>query len=63
MSHPLDVNYELLKAQLDHLDRTQPEFKTIERYLQSTQPVWRKLEIMDVWSVNREGEVRVAHIL
>ena len=55
--HPLDVNYELLKARLTHLDKKDAEYAVIEHYLTATGPKWRKLEIMDVWAVDRQTEV------
>ncbi len=57
MPHPLDLNYELLKAGLSHLDKRGDEFGVIQTYLKSTEPQWRKIEIQDVWAVDREGEV------
>ena len=47
MPHPLDVNYELLKAKLQHLDKSQEQYAVIEKYLRATEPHWRKL-----WKVN-----------
>ena len=55
--HPLDVNYELLKAELQHVDKGKEKFAMIEKYLKATEPQWRRLQILDVWEVNREGEV------
>ena len=60
--HPLDVNYELLKAKLQHLDKSQEQYAVIEKYLRVTEPHWRKLKILDVWEVDREGEVSVSVI-
>ena len=57
MPHPLDINYQLLKAQLQHVDKTKEQYAMVERYLKATEPQWRRLQIMDVWEVNREGEV------
>ena len=58
MPHPFDLNYELLKTDLVLLDRKSSEFSVIDKYLQSTQPTYRKLEILDVWRVDRHGVVR-----
>lgn len=60
--HPLDVNYKLLKAKLQHLDKSQEQYAVIEKYLRVTEPHWRKLKILDVWEVDREGEVSVSVI-
>ena len=60
MPHPLDVNYELLKAKLQHLDKSQEQYAVIEKYLRATEPHWRKLKILDMWEVNREEEVGVS---
>jgi len=54
--HPLDVNYELLKAELQHVDKGKEQFAMIEKYLKATEPQWRRLQILDVWEVNRVGE-------
>lgn len=57
VAHPLDTNYESLRADLTHLKKTDKEFTVLESYLSATQPQWRKLEILDVWKVDREGAV------
>lgn len=54
------MNYELLKAKLQHLDESQKQYAVIQKYLRATEPQWRKLKILDVWEVNREGEVGVS---
>ena len=57
MPHPLDLNYDLLKANLVHLDKKGEEYGFIEKYLRATESSWRKLELMDVWKVDRHGVV------
>ena len=57
--HPLDTNYELLKAKLEHVKKTDNEYKLIEKYLNSTRPTYRNLQIIDVWRVDRAGEVMI----
>ena len=57
MPHPLDLNYELLKTDLALVDNKSSEFSIIEKYLRSTEPMYRKLEILDVWRVDRQGVV------
>lgn len=59
VKHPLDLNYELLKADLTLLDKKSSEFSLIEKYLRGTEPQYRKLEIMDVWKVDRHAVVCV----
>ena len=59
MPHPLDMNYELLKTDLTVLDKKSSEFGVIEKYLQSTEPHYRKLMILDVWRVDRHNIVCV----
>lgn len=54
------MNYELLKAKLQHLEESQEQYAVIQKYLRATEPQWRKLKILDVWEVNREGEVGVS---
>ena len=55
--HPLDVNYQSLKAELSHVDKKDEEFGVLEKYLRATEPQWRKLEILDVWKVDRDKAV------
>ena len=62
MPHPLDVNYELLKTDLTVLDKKSSEFGVIEKYLRSTEPLYRKLTILDVWRVDRHNVVRVPYV-
>ncbi|CAF0826452.1 unnamed protein product [Rotaria sordida] len=53
--HPYDVNYDLLKCSLEHVDANSDEFKTIKKYTENTQG-YRKCKIIDVWRVGREGD-------
>ena len=57
--HPLDVNYESLKAGLSHVKEEEEEYDVIEKYLTATKPSWRKAQLLDVFRVDREGEVSV----
>ena len=59
MPHPLDLNYELLKTDLALLDKKSHEFGVIEKYLRSTEPHYRRLEVLDVWRVDRHNVVGV----
>ncbi len=55
VDHPDDQNYQSLKAGLRTLDRSSHEFKVLTTYLDQT--MGTKLELMDIWGVDREGEV------
>ncbi|XP_064633352.1 protein mono-ADP-ribosyltransferase PARP3-like [Lineus longissimus] len=55
--HPLDVNYELLKCDLDVLDKKSKEFKVVDTYCKNTQG-YRKVVIDSVWKVNRHDEAK-----
>ncbi|KAM8930240.1 protein mono-ADP-ribosyltransferase PARP3 [Pelodytes ibericus] len=54
--HPLDVDYELLKCELNLLDRSCEEYKIIDTYVENTSSSYRKLKILNVWRVDRENE-------
>lgn len=54
--HPLDVDYELLKCQLNLLDPNSEEYKVIDKYVKNTGPTYRQLKILDVWRVDRDME-------
>eukprot|EP01087_Luapelamoeba_hula_P019447 TRINITY_DN6446_c0_g1_i1.p1 TRINITY_DN6446_c0_g1~~TRINITY_DN6446_c0_g1_i1.p1 ORF type:complete len:619 (+),score=162.67 TRINITY_DN6446_c0_g1_i1:33-1859(+) len=54
--HIFDVNYDLLKADLEPLETNGNEYKIIERYLNATQGKYGGLEILDVFRVRRHGE-------
>ncbi|KAK3734446.1 hypothetical protein RRG08_029121 [Elysia crispata] len=55
--HPCDVNYGLLNCDLNTLDKTSVEFKTLEKYFHATEGSgWRKLKLKDIWSMKRHGE-------
>ena len=56
MPHPLDLNYELLKADLSVVDCSSEEYKIIEKNLRSTG--YPHLHLIDVWRVDRKGVVR-----
>ncbi len=49
--------YESLKADLVHVEKTSAEYTVLEKYLSVTAPQWKKLEILDVWKVDRDGAV------
>ena len=42
--------------------RGSDEYKIIEKYLRSTEPGYTKLQIIDVWKVDRHGVVRNASV-
>ncbi|XP_019856101.1 PREDICTED: poly [ADP-ribose] polymerase 3-like [Amphimedon queenslandica] len=54
--HEFDVNYASLKAKLEHVKKEDSDYKIIETYLRQTEPSYRKLEIVDIWRVSRDGE-------
>lgn len=54
--HPLDVDYQLLKCQLNLLDPKSDEYKVIDKYLKNTGPTYRSLKILNVWRVDRHLE-------
>ena len=57
--HPIDTHYRSLKADMAHLDRSGEEFKRLDQFLQNTHGSTHtsyQLELLDAWSVEREGE-------
>lgn len=54
--HPLDIDYELLKCELNLLDPKSKEYKVIDNYVKHTGSTYRQLKILNVWRVDREGE-------
>ncbi|XP_075039916.1 protein mono-ADP-ribosyltransferase PARP3-like [Mixophyes fleayi] len=54
--HPLDVDYQLLKCELNLLDSKSKEHKVIDKYVKQTGPTYRHLKILNVWRVDRENE-------
>ncbi|XP_053845662.1 protein mono-ADP-ribosyltransferase PARP3 [Vidua macroura] len=53
VAHPLDQNYALLCCQLSLLDRASQEYQLIQTYVMQT---GRKLRILNIWQVARDGE-------
>ncbi|NXB83429.1 PARP3 polymerase, partial [Vidua chalybeata] len=53
VAHPLDQNYALLCCQLSLLDRASREYQLIQTYVMQT---GRKLRILNIWQVARDGE-------
>ncbi|KAL4226502.1 Poly [ADP-ribose] polymerase 3 [Mactra antiquata] len=58
LPNPLDVNYDLLKCELEYVDKKSPEYKIIETYTNNTGGCswWGTPKIKEVWKVNRYGE-------
>ncbi|XP_077182003.1 protein mono-ADP-ribosyltransferase PARP3 [Paroedura picta] len=54
--HPLDKDYDLLKCELTPVDPSSEDYKLIENYVEKTGCTYRKLKILNIWKVNREGE-------
>lgn len=56
-AHPLDVNYNLLKCDLEHLDPKSKEFKVLQTYTENTKcSGWRPVTIKHIWKMNRHTE-------
>ncbi len=61
MPHPLDVQYESLKANMTPLDTSSHEYQVILKYLKATEPQWRNLQLQHVWRVDRFKVVGVVY--
>jgi len=55
VEHPLDVNYKTLKCDIVPLDKSKREYSVINTYLENTMGKHRKLKLLDVFEVRREG--------
>lgn len=56
-AHPLDVNYNLLKCDLERVDPKSKEYKILETYTDNTKCAgWRPVKIKHVWKMNRHSE-------
>ena len=56
--HPLDSNYETLKARLTHIKKEEEEYEVVDKYIDATGPTCGKVQLLDLFRVDREGEVR-----
>jgi len=56
VDHPLDAQYKLLKSRLTYVKPGSKEYKYIDTYIKNTGPDYMKLEILDVFEVDRDGE-------
>ncbi|XP_048346773.1 protein mono-ADP-ribosyltransferase PARP3 [Sphaerodactylus townsendi] len=54
--HPLDKDYGLLKCELSLVDPSAEDYKLIVTYVQNTGCTYRKLKVLNIWKVNRDGE-------
>ncbi|MGH0181317.1 UNVERIFIED_CONTAM: hypothetical protein FKN15_006651 [Acipenser sinensis] len=54
--HPLDQNYLLLKCNLSLMAKASKTYKVIQKYLDETGQSGRKLQLLNVWEVDREKE-------
>ncbi|XP_061473900.1 protein mono-ADP-ribosyltransferase PARP3 [Rhineura floridana] len=54
--HPLDKDYGLLKCDLTLVDPSSEDYKLIVNYTEKTGCDYRKLQVLNIWKVNREGE-------
>ena len=59
--HPLDLNYQSLKASLIHVKKEEEEYDIVKNYIDATtQGGWRNPpQLLDLFRVDRDGEVRV----
>ncbi|XP_062977195.1 protein mono-ADP-ribosyltransferase PARP3 [Elgaria multicarinata webbii] len=60
--HPLDKDYGLLKCELTLVDPSAEDYKLIVTYVEKTGCSYRKLQVLNVWKVNREGEGSRFHV-
>jgi len=56
VDHPFDINYKKLKNNLVPISRDSHEWKWIETYTHNTMG-YRKVELLDIFEVDREGEM------
>ena len=56
VDHPLDANYKVLDADLEPLDQESEEYEAIDKYLTATMGDFRKLQLLDVFRLNRKTE-------
>ncbi|KAM9133876.1 protein mono-ADP-ribosyltransferase PARP3 isoform 2-T2 [Pangshura tecta] len=54
--HPLDRDYELLKCELTLVDPALEDYQVIQTYVEKTGVSHRKVKILNIWKVEREGE-------
>ncbi|XP_032647107.1 protein mono-ADP-ribosyltransferase PARP3 isoform X2 [Chelonoidis abingdonii] len=54
--HPLDKDYELLKCELTLVDPALEDYQVIQTYVEKTRMSHRKVNILNIWKVKREGE-------
>ncbi|XP_042309742.1 protein mono-ADP-ribosyltransferase PARP3 isoform X2 [Sceloporus undulatus] len=54
--HPLDKDYGLLKCDLTLIDPSSEDYQLIVTYIEKTGCSYRKLQVLNIWKVNREGE-------
>ncbi|CAM4698325.1 protein mono-ADP-ribosyltransferase PARP3 isoform X1 [Lepidochelys kempii] len=54
--HPLDKDYELLKCELTLVDPASEDYQVIQTYVEKTGSSHRKVKILNIWKVKREGE-------
>ncbi|XP_050414615.1 protein mono-ADP-ribosyltransferase PARP3 [Patella vulgata] len=53
--NPIDVNYDMLKCELELVDPKSNDFKLIETYTDQTQG-YRKIKLQHVWKLSRDGD-------
>lgn len=54
--NPADQNYAKLGAALEYVDPKDPIYEVIKTYTENTASQWRPVKLVDVFSVNRNGD-------
>jgi len=58
VDHPLDQSYQSLKCDIAPLDQESDEWEVINNYLNATMGDYRKLKLLEVYTVNRHSEAK-----
>lgn len=56
IQHPVDLHYSTLNTDLSILDHKSDEFGNIQTYFDKTKSSYSNAKLLDVWSVDRNGE-------
>lgn len=54
--NPIDKKYQQLQAELTHIKTSAPIHKKVVQYIKATESTWRKVKLLDMWEVDRNGE-------
>jgi len=60
VDHPLDVNYKKLGNTLELVDKNSKEFKIIQKYFENTKTQGSAAKLLEVWTLDRNGEKKRA---